>query len=162
MDRRAFVKLATPSARLPLVASAALLLAGALAPADLAAQDAEEARVINWQDAAYGPRGTSTQGPNARTFQLGLDPDNDGPSYFARFPPGAHFDLHWHTHAEYAVVLSGEGTILLGEETHELRPGSYIVIPARVNHAWDVPPGDTEFVILVRRRGPADFNYVDP
>ena len=162
MDRRAFVKLATPSARLPLVASAALLLACALVPADLAAQDAEEARVINWQDAAYGPRGTSTQGPNARTFQLGLDPDNDGPSYFARFPPGAHFDLHWHTHAEYAVVLSGEGTILLGEETHELRPGSYIVIPARMNHAWDVPPGDTELVILVRRRGPADFNYVDP
>ena len=153
----------TASARLPFAASAALFLACLLAPADLAAQGGEEeARVINWQDAPYGPPGTSPRGPNARTFQLGLDPDNDGPSYFARFPPGAHFDLHWHTHDEYAVVLSGEGTILLGEETHELRPGSYIVIPARLNHAWDVPRGDTELVILVRRRGPADFNYVDP
>ena len=159
MDRTAFVKLAARSAGLPLVASAALLLASALAPADLAAQDAEEARVINWQDAAFGPPGTSPQGPNARTFQLGLDPDNDGPSYFARFPPGAHFNLHWHTHAEYVVVVSGEVTIVLGEQSHALAPGSYIVIPARMNHSWDVP-GEDDSVILVRRRGPADFNFV--
>ena len=153
----------TRLASLTVVACSAALLTTALHTTEAAAQaDDEQARVINWQDAAYGPPGQSPRGPNARTYQLGLDPDNDGPSYFARFPPGAHFDLHWHTHAEYAVVLSGEGTIVLGEESHDIRPGSYIVIPARVNHSWDVPPGDTELVILVRRRGPADFNYVDP
>lgn len=49
-------------------------------------------------------------------------------------------------------------TIVLGENSHSLSPGSYIVIPARMNHSWDVPPGN-EVVILVRRRGPADFNF---
>ena len=118
--------------------------------------------VINVGDAEWGPPGSSPRFPRGvRTSQLGLDPDTGGPSYFSRFPPGSHFDLHWHTHAEYVVVLSGEGTILLGEESHALTGGSYIVIPARVNHAWDVPAGDTELVILVQRRGPADFNFVE-
>ena len=30
--------------------------------------------------------------------------------------------------------------IVLGEETHSLSSGSYIVIPARTNRSWDVPP----------------------
>ena len=57
-----------------------------------------------------------------------------------------------------SAVLSGAVTIVLGENSHSLSPGSYIVIPARMNHSWDVPPGN-EVVILVRRRGPADFNF---
>ena len=140
----------------------ALLFCAAGTAAAAAQQSTVEPRVINWKDAEFGPPGTGTRGPNARTSQLGLDPDNDGPSYFARFPPGAHFDLHWHTYAEYVAVLSGRGSITLGDETHPLRPGAYIVIPPRLNHAWDVPLGNEELVILVMRRGPADFNYVNP
>ena len=140
------------------------LLATAVNTDDGRAQAAEEAPlVINVGDAEWGPPASRPRFPlGVRTSQLGLDPDNGGPSYFSRFPPGSHFELHWHTHAEYVVVLSGEGTIVLGDESHDLASGSYIVIPERVNHAWDVPAGDTELVILVRRRGPADFNFVEP
>jgi glyoxylate utilization-related uncharacterized protein len=59
------------------------------------------------------------------------------------------------------VVVSGEVTIVLGEETHELSVGSYVVIPGRMNHSWDVPAGGDDAVILVRRRGPPDFTFVD-
>ena len=130
---------------------------------NIQAQTQEQAaQVINIQDAEWGPPGNSPQFPSGvRTSQLGVHPEHGGPSYFSRFPAGSHFDLHWHTHAEYVVVLSGKGTIVLGEDSHELSPGSYIVIPAKLNHSWDVPDGDTELVILVKRDGPADFNFVD-
>ena len=36
-----------------------------------------------------------------------------------------------------------------------------MVIPERMPHSWDVPAG-ADAVVLVRRRGPADFHFVDP
>ena len=118
--------------------------------------------VLNYRDAQWGPPGTTPRFPQGvQTAQLGVDPDNGGPIYLARFPTGSHFDLHWHTAAEYVVVVQGRVTIVLGEETHALTPGSYVVIPERMHHSWDVPPGE-DAVILVRRRGPADFHFVDP
>ena len=67
----------------------------------------------------------------------------------------------WHSHDEYAVVVSGKLEILLGENTHELAVGSYIVIPGSLGHAWTVPEGSEDAVILVRRAGPADFHFVE-
>ena len=49
--------------------------------------------------------------------------------YYAMFPAGTHFDLHWHTYDEHVVVVKGDLTIELGDEVHELTTGSYIVIP---------------------------------
>ncbi len=122
----------------------------------------DEALVTHLEDANWGPPGTREGFPKGvQSAQLGVDPDSGGPIYYARFPAGSHFDLHWHTYTEYVAVLSGEVTIVLGEEIHALSPGSYIVIPARMNHSWDVPAGGDDSVILVRRRGPADFNFVD-
>ena len=122
-------------------------------------QQQEQALVVNFEDADWGQPGTRDGFPQGvQSAPLGIDPENGGPTYFARFPAGSHFDLHWHTHAEYGAVLSGAVTIVLGENSHSLSPVSYIVIPARMNHSWDVPPGN-EVVILVRRRGPADFNF---
>jgi quercetin dioxygenase-like cupin family protein len=46
-------------------------------------------------------------------------------------------------------VLSGTGTITLGQETHPLRPGSVAVIPAGVPHSLAAEPGqELEFVIF--------------
>lgn len=57
-----------------------------------------------------------------------------------------------HVHAGYDevyYVLSGTGTITLGEDVHPLRPGSAAVIPAGVSHALEADPGETlEFVIF--------------
>jgi len=75
------------------------------------------------------------------------------------FPAGSHFDLHWHSYDEHVVVVKGQVTIVLGEEAHDLKTGSYVIIPGKLNHSWDVP-ADGEVIILVRRVGPADFHFV--
>ena len=49
---------------------------------------------------------------------------------------------HLHTgYDEVYYVLSGTGTITLGQETHPLRPGSVAVIPAGVPHSLEAEPG---------------------
>lgn len=96
-----------------------------------------------------------------QTSRIGVDPVTEGITYYARFPAGSHFDLHWHTHDEYVVVVAGELSIRLGEEDHALAEGSYVVIPGKLNHSWTVPAGGEDAVILVRRAGPADFHFID-
>lgn len=96
-----------------------------------------------------------------RTARQGVDPDTGGITYYAMFPAGSHFDLHWHSHDEYVVVVAGELSIQLGEQTHSLSVGSYVVIPGELPHSWTVPAGETDAVILVRRAGPADFHFVE-
>ena len=51
-----------------------------------------------------------------RTARQGVDPDTGGITYYAMFPAGSHFDLHWHSHDEYVVVVAGELSIQLGEQ----------------------------------------------
>ena len=117
---------------------------------------------INLDEIEWGPPGGGNGSPlGLRTSRQGVDPTTGGPTYYAMFPAGTHFDLHWHTYDEHVVVVKGELTIELGDEVHELTTGSYIVIPGRLNHSWDIPEGGTEAVILVRRTGPADFHYVN-
>ena len=96
-----------------------------------------------------------------QTARQGVDPDTGGITYYAKFPAGSHFDLHWHTHHEYVVVVQGELSIRLGEEDHDLAVGSYVVIPGSLNHSWTVPDNGEDAIILVRRAGPADFHFVE-
>ena len=50
---------------------------------------------------------------------------------------------------EVYYVLAGTGTITLGQETHALRPGSVVVIPAGVLHSLEASEGkELEFVIF--------------
>ncbi|MFT6094417.1 MAG: quercetin dioxygenase-like cupin family protein [Pseudohongiellaceae bacterium] len=117
--------------------------------------------VANLSEIKWGPPGAGNGFPvGVRTAKQGLDEVSGGITYFALFPAGSHFDLHWHTHDEYAVVVSGSLEIRLGNEIHALEIGSYIVIPGSLEHAWTVPPGGDDAVILVRRAGPADFHFV--
>ena len=77
------------------------------------------------------------------------------------FPPGTHYDLHWHTHDEYVVVVAGRISMQLGDQHYDMEVGDYIVIPGEVNHSWTVPAGVTNAVILVRRTGAPDFFFVE-
>ena len=121
---------------------------------------ATQALAVDLADISWGPPGGGNGVPmGVRTARQGIDPATGGVTYYAMFPAGSHFDLHWHTHDEFVVVVQGTVTIELGEETYSLELGSYVVIPGRMNHSWDVPEGD-DVVILVRRAGPADFNFV--
>ena len=120
----------------------------------------EQALVTHLDEVEWGPPGGGNGVPvGVQTSRQGIDPVTEGITYYAKFPAESHFDLHWHTHNEFVAVLSGKVTLVLGDQTHSLETGSYIVIPGSMNHSWDVPPG-TDVVILVRRGGPADFNFV--
>lgn len=113
-------------------------------------------------DIQWGPPGGGNGFPvGVQSARQGTDPVTGGITYYAKFPAGSHFDMHWHTHDEFVVVVQGSVTIVLGEESHAVSTGSYIVIPGKLNHSWDVPEGGEDAVIVVRRGGPADFNFVD-
>jgi len=123
---------------------------------------ATEPLAIDLKDVPWGTPGGGNGFPvGVRTARQGVDPDTGGITYYAMFPAGSHFDLHWHSHDEYVVVVVGELSIQLGEQTHSLSVGSYVVIPGELPHSWTVPAGETDAVILVRRAGPADFHFVE-
>ena len=116
---------------------------------------------VNLDELEWGPPvGGNGVPPGTRTARQGVDPVSGGVTYYAMFPVGTHFDLHWHTHDEYVVVVDGSVVIELGKQTHTLHAGAYLVIPGRMNHSWDVPDSG-DVIILVRRAGPADFNFVE-
>jgi len=58
--------------------------------------------------------------------------------------------LHYHEgYDEVYYLLSGSGSIRLGEEDHALRPGAVVTIPAGVPHSLRADEGEVlEFVIF--------------
>ena len=58
--------------------------------------------------------------------------------------------MHSHdAYDEVYYVLGGTGRMILGDQTHSLRPGAAVVIPAGLPHALDADPGQVlEFVIF--------------
>ncbi|MBT8146338.1 MAG: cupin domain-containing protein [Gammaproteobacteria bacterium] len=121
----------------------------------------EQAFVTDLETVKWGPPGGGNGYPlGLRTARLGIDAISGGVTYYARFPAGSRFELHWHTHPEYVAVVQGEVDLQLGSELHHLITGSYVVIPGSMNHSWDVPDSG-DVVILVRRAGPADFHFVE-
>ncbi len=127
------------------------------------AQVVDDARpsATNLKSLEWGPPGGGNGFPlGVRTVRQGVDAVSGGVTYYALFPSGSHFDLHWHSHDEYVVVVAGALTIELGESSHALSVGSYVVIPGGLHHSWDVPAGGSDAIILVRRAGPADFHFV--
>ncbi len=138
-----------------------LILGFSSASSSVLAQTSTAPYVVDLDEINWGPPGGGIGSPlGVRTAQQGVDPVTGGITYYAMFPAGSHFDLHWHSYDEFVVVVSGAVTLELGDSTQLVKTGSYIVIPATMPHSWDVPlEGDV--VILVRRAGPADFNYVE-
>ena len=134
---------------------------GAHSKNNTAAQEATQPLALNLDKVEWGPSGGGNGSPvGVRTARQGIDPETGGITYYAMFPAGSHFDTHWHTYDEHVVVVKGEVTIVLGDEATDLTVGSYVVIPGKLNHSWDVPAGGSEAVIVVRRVGPADFHFV--
>ncbi len=127
-----------------------------------AAENETTAVAINLNELQWGRPGGGNGSPlGLRTARQGIDPITGGVTYYAMFPAGTHFDLHWHTHDEFVSVQKGSVVLELGDETITLYAGAYVVIPGKMNHSWDVPE-EGEVVILVRRAGPADRTYVAP
>jgi quercetin dioxygenase-like cupin family protein len=109
-------------------------------------------------DAGGGDAQTATAG---RQFTLGAA----SPSvtqFVGVIPPGRAPD-HFHRYDEVVYVLEGSGTLHIGGETAELRPGASVHLPARLVHSLE-NAGDTEMLVLgvFRPAGsPAEAYYPD-
>lgn len=111
-----------------------------------------------WSEPYAGPSGVPK---GAQRAVLGTDPRTGGETYYAHFPAGTRFELHWHAYAEYAVVLRGKVTHILGENRSSLQVGDYVVIPPKIAHEWEVDPSGDAY-LLIRRDGPADQHFLQP
>lgn len=117
--------------------------------------------VMNWKTAEWGPPTSRPGFPEGlRNASIARDPETDGVTYLARFPAGSRFEMHWHTYTETVVILRGAVDINLDGTEHTATEGSYVIIPGGAHHDWRVHP-DADVVLLARRDGPPDFNFVE-
>lgn len=120
--------------------------------------------ILSLESIQWGKPGGGEGFPvGVQTQLIETDDATFGISYYARFPAGSHFDLHWHSFDEFATVLQGEVILQLNGESLKLGAGGYVRIPGRAAHYWDVPNesgAEQDVILLVRRAGPADFHFV--
>jgi uncharacterized cupin superfamily protein len=106
--------------------------------------------------------GSATAG---RQFLLGVTPQSGCASvtqFIGLVPPGRAPD-HFHTYDEVIYVLEGEGTLFIGGEEADVRPGTCVHLPARLVHCL-ANTGETELRLLgvFRPAGsPAEAYYPD-
>jgi quercetin dioxygenase-like cupin family protein len=116
----------------------AVAMTDAAAPTDAtAASDAADAPPIVSAPgrAAFAPAPGLPEG-STRSL-LRTDPVTGGVEQYLRLPAGAHVPPHWHSSAEWIVVIEGSVTLRIADTRHEMKPGSYAYIPARAVHeAW--------------------------
>lgn len=55
--------------------------------------------------------------------------------------PGGHTPRHSHDYEHEVFVVSGSGTILLGDETKQIRPGDVIYVKADLEHQFNAAQG---------------------
>lgn len=117
--------------------------------------------VMNWKTAAWGPPSSQPGFPaGLRNAPIARDPETGGITYLARFPAGSRFEMHWHTYTETVVVLEGAVDINLDGTEYTATAGSYVILPGGAHHDWRVH-ADADVVLLARRDGPPDFNFVE-
>jgi quercetin dioxygenase-like cupin family protein len=115
-------------------------------------------------DAKWGPAPPMLP-PGAQIAVLSGDPSKAAP-YAVRLKFPANYDIPAHSHPgdENVTVVSGElsigmGTKLDRKSATALRPGSYALMPAGMNHFAFTK---SETTILLFGIGPVEFKYVNP
>ncbi|HEX2687931.1 MAG TPA: cupin domain-containing protein [Kofleriaceae bacterium] len=83
----------------------------------------------------------------------------------ARFSPGTMTRPHWHPEERYVTVLSGtwytgEGDTFDPDKTVPLKPGSFMLHPAKAHH-YDGAK-DEEVIVQIIGIGPSKTTLVDP
>ncbi|MCY3812084.1 MAG: cupin domain-containing protein [Gammaproteobacteria bacterium] len=71
---------------------------------------------------------------------------------WARYEPGASYDLHTHPHEQFSVLLQGRLRLTVGDEVRDIGPGDMWYAPANVTHGGEIL-GD-EAVIFIDVYGP--------
>ena len=77
----------------------------------------------------------------------------DGAPNFAlrsfRVEPGGHTPRHSHDYEHEVYIVSGSGTILLGDETKQIRAGDVIYVKADLEHQFQSGSEPLRFLCMV-------------
>ena len=81
-----------------------------------------------------------------------------------RGPAGTKAAPHWHTNTELVMLLSGTGTVGMGDNIDlqkgmPLATGGFGSMPGKMHH-WYV--AQSPFVMLIEGEGPFDVNFINP
>ena len=113
---------------------------------------------VHWED--------MPDGFGAQVATIAGDPSGHG-LYIqrVRFPPHVMDRPHWHPNDRHITVLkgtwfTGTGATFDPAQTVPLKPGSYMLHPARALH-WDGSNSDEEVIVQVFGIGPADTTAAD-
>ncbi len=141
--------------RLPLL----LVLPAALAlAADGKPPAMEEQLSTNVKDAKWAPPKAPEIPPGAMASPIAVDPGGANIGY-AKFPAGYTFPMHWHSATEQTSLVSGKIRFTVAGKAYDMEPGGYVVIPPKAHHMAQCAPG-AECILLTRRAGPVDYNWV--
>ena len=108
-----------------------------------------------WGRPYSGPEGYPK---GARRAVLTVDPATRGETYFAHFPAGTKFEQHWHSNGEYAGVVKGKVTHVVGSKRTMLQAGDYVALSSQTSHGWEIDAGGDAY-LLIRRDGPMDVHF---
>ena len=103
--------------------------------------------------------------PGTEWAVLSGDLHKRGPFVFElRGPAGTKIPPHWHSNIERVSMISGTGTVGLGdnidpEKGTTLAPGGYGMMPGKIHH-WFVAQGP--FAMMIEGNGPFDIHFVHP
>jgi quercetin dioxygenase-like cupin family protein len=99
----------------------------------------------------------------AKMAVLWGDPKSGGYGALKTIPAGEVLRAHTHTHDQRVLVLAGRvGLTIKGQPSKELGPGSYLFVPAGVEHTAECKAG-AECTYFEEQDGPSDVKFAaDP
>jgi quercetin dioxygenase-like cupin family protein len=120
--------------------------------------------VIDADGLKWGPAPPNLP-PGAQVAVLSGDPSKEGTfTLRLKMPPQYVFPPHSVPKIEQITVLSGEGSLGIGDKVDRqkgqpYRAGSYINLPAKTNHySWTT----SETIVEIHSEGPSIVTYVNP
>ena len=88
---------------------------------------------------------------------LRVDPKTQATHLLIRMPKQMHIPMHWHSANETHTVIKGTMVFEHGGQRHELGPGGFNYVPARMHHqAWS----SDDAVVFITVDSGWDTNWV--
>jgi quercetin dioxygenase-like cupin family protein len=99
-------------------------------------------------------------GSNSTTLLLERNHTNNVELALIRWPEGSRGAFATHKDKEQTFfILEGEGTVTIGEETQEVRPGNVVFIPRNTKHTSEAITGELIYLCLNSLVDPADESF---
>ena len=105
-------------------------------------------KVIHYTDVPAQVVGPEAPGATIRWV---IDEEHDNAPVYAlrviEVAPGGHTPDHTHPYEHENFVVEGQGRVRIGDEWHDIGPGSVVLVPAGMRHSY-ANAGDTPLRFL--------------